>query len=475
VTAPEPASPRSSLAIDPLLLIAVAAGAIAFLLFAIWRWTDAKADGPSPLPNASTSSPPPLPVPVLSARRVPTAAERDLSVASFRTTLQPLATDVATKGCVAVSVDGSPVVAANADAPLIPASNQKLLTVAAALDVLGADHTFTTELRGAATGGVVAGDVYLVGGGDPVLQTDGYPGIDHPTIGPTRFDALAEQLVAAGVTSITGNVIAVDDRYDDERFPPGWSSGIRSGEAGPIGALVVDDDIFGGTKPTDPALAAADELVRQLRAAGISVGGSAHGTTAPEGPALASVQSAPLSSIVADVLTNSHDNAAEMLLKELGTTVATPGTRVNGIAVVQGALDRWGIARTGTVINDGSGLDRTDLATCDVLLGVLVREASNPAFTDAFATLGQTGSLDDSRLSGFPLTGVLRAKTGTLTDVKALSGYVPLASGGRIEFSMLLNTPGIDSGSNVVPTWRQLAEALATYPSGPTAAQLAPY
>ena len=350
------------------------------MLFAVWRWFDDRAAAPTPPANATAAAPVAPNVPLLSIRRVPALAERDLSVAAFRADLQPLVDEVSPIGCVAVAVDGMTVHGVNTDRPYIPASNQKLLTVAVALDVLSPDRTFTTEVaRAAANGGVVTGDVYLVGGGDPVLQTTGYPGLPEPTIHPTNFDALGQQLVAAGITSITGNVVAVDSRYDEERYPPGWSEGIRSEEAGPIGALVVDDGIVGDAKAVDPARAAADELVRQLRAAGVTVGGSSRAAAAPaDAPVLASVQSAPLSSIAADTLTNSDDNAAEMLLKELGTTVAVPGTRTNGAAVVQWTLGAWGIDTAGTTVSDGSGLDRTDLARCDEMLAVLEPRVGEP-------------------------------------------------------------------------------------------------
>lgn len=464
---------RPAPAVDPLILVGVAAAAIAFLLFAIWRWFDDRASAPTPPANAAAAAPVAPNVPLLSVRRVPALAERDLSVAAFRGELQPLVDQVSPIGCVAVAVDGLTVGGVNTDRPYIPASNQKLLTVAVALDELGSDHTFTTEVRGVPSGGVVTGDVYLVGGGDPVLQTAGYPGLPEATIHPTNFDALGEQLVAAGITSIAGNVVAVDSRYDEERYPPGWSEGIRSEEAGPIGALVVDDGIAGDAKAVDPALAAADELVRQLRAAGVTVGGSSRAAVAPaDAPVLAAVQSAPLGSIAADTLTNSDDNAAEMLLKELGTTVAVPGTRTNGAGVVQSTLAEWGIDTTGTTVNDGSGLDRTNVARCDEMLAVLNRESANPVYTEALATLGQTGTLRGV-LADHSLAGVLRGKTGSLTGAKTLSGYVPLAGGGRIAYTMLLNADGI--GNSYLPVWRQLADTLATYPSGPTAAELAPY
>ena len=76
---------------------------------------------------------------------------------------------------MAVAVDGQPVGARNADLAVIPASTQKLLVAASALDVLGDDYRFTTSLRGATpAGGVITGDLFLVGGGDPLLSSDWY-------------------------------------------------------------------------------------------------------------------------------------------------------------------------------------------------------------------------------------------------------------------------------------------------------------
>ena len=183
------------------------------------------------------------------------------------------------------------------------------------------------------------------------------------------------------------------------------------------------------------------------------------------------MQSVPLRTILIDVLTNSDDNAAELLLKELGAGVATPGTRDNGLAVVRTTLGSWGIDLATANLTDGSGLDRANLASCAEMLDVLHHEVDDTDYTSALAILGQTGSL----AGVFPdssLAGVLRGKTGTLTDAKALSGYVPVEGGSTIEFSSLLNAPGVDD--DYLGTWGSLIDALATYPSGPTAAQLAP-
>ena len=93
------------------------------------------------------------------------------------------------------------------------------------------------------------------------------------------------------------------------------------------------------------------------------------------------------------------------------------------------------------------------------------------------------GTLYDAFQEGEPLSGVLRAKTGTLDNTdgvadklgaKALSGYVPLPGGGAIEFALLLNGETITNRTEYRPTWQLLASILAAYPSGSTPDALAP-
>ena len=105
---------------------------------------------------------------------------------AYRTLLRPFFDAVPEGSCVAIDIEGERFADVRADLPVIPASNQKLLVAAVALEVLGEDHRFHTELRGAQpVDGVITGDVYLVGGGDPLLVTGDYvdplplPGVQH--------------------------------------------------------------------------------------------------------------------------------------------------------------------------------------------------------------------------------------------------------------------------------------------------------
>ena len=129
---------------------------------------------------------------------------------------------------------------------MIPASNQKLLVGAVALEVLGADSPVHDRGRAAAApvGGVVAGDLYLVGGGDPLLTSSTYPVGERPQPGAQRRRRSTRSPTRSsppGVTQIQGDVVGDGSRYDDEYFAPSWVNDVRGIEAGPYDALLVND------------------------------------------------------------------------------------------------------------------------------------------------------------------------------------------------------------------------------------------
>ena len=215
------------LAISPIAVLVVLALVPGIVLFGLWRWAAASASGDAPPPTSSTvaapAAAPVLNTPLLSYRRAPGVLSRDINLAPFQAQVGEFAASLDAPSCVAVAVDGQPVASAHADGPLIPASNQKLLVGDVALEELGPDHRFTTDVRAAAppVGGVIAGDLYLVGGGDPLLTSSTYPVANdtNPVMTPTSLDTLADALAAAGVTQIQGGVVGDATRYDDETSP----------------------------------------------------------------------------------------------------------------------------------------------------------------------------------------------------------------------------------------------------------------
>jgi D-alanyl-D-alanine carboxypeptidase/D-alanyl-D-alanine-endopeptidase (penicillin-binding protein 4) len=476
----------------PIVVLAAVALVPALVLFMLWRWADGRAEGGDPPPATPTpvAAPPPaaaLVTPLLSFRRAAGVLARDLNVQAFQQDVAEFAGQLNPTSCVSVAVDGVEIGAAHPDVALIPASNQKLLTGAVALAVLGPDHRYTTELRGPpAAGGVVEGDVFLVGGGDPLLTSSTYPVQNdrYPVTDPTSLDAIVDALAGAGVTRITGAVRGDGSRYDDEFFAPSWSEDVHVVEAGPYDALVVNDARVTGDelKASDPAEGAARELVQLLRARGITVdGGSGVGVAPEDATVLGAVTSAPMSAVVQEMLGASDNNTAEMLVKELGLMGRGEGTRDAGLAVMQETLASWGV--TGIQLADGSGLSNDNRVSCRALATVLARHTPDDALGSGLPVAGQSGTLADVFV-GSPVAGRLRAKTGTLGNPpydqdppasKSLSGYLPVEGGGTITFALILNGAGVLADQSVYrPVWDALAATLAAYPAGPTAAELAP-
>jgi D-alanyl-D-alanine carboxypeptidase/D-alanyl-D-alanine-endopeptidase (penicillin-binding protein 4) len=425
----------------------------------------------------------------MSFRRTPAVLARDVSLEAFQGEVAAFGATLAAPSCVSVAVDGIPAGSTRADQPLIPASNMKLLVGAVALEVLGVDHTYTTEVRAATpVAGAIAGDLYLVGGGDPLLTSSTYPVINdpNPVTSPTSLDALADAVVAAGVQRIDGAVIGDASRYDDELFAPSWVNDVRGIEAGPYDALLVNDARVTGDpqRASDPSVAAARELTQLLAAKGVTVAGTpAAGVVPADTPVLGSVQSAPMSAVVGEMLSTSDNNTAEMLVKELGVAGGTGGTRDAGLAVMTTTLQGWGIPMDGLVFADGSGLSNDDRVTCQAFVDVLARSGPTDPLGAGLPVAGVSGTLSDI-FTDTAVSGRLQAKTGTLGNapynadppaVKSLSGYLPVDGGGAIEFSLVLNATGTLTDQSVYrPIWNAFADMLATYPAGPTPAELGP-
>jgi D-alanyl-D-alanine carboxypeptidase/D-alanyl-D-alanine-endopeptidase (penicillin-binding protein 4) len=440
-------------------------------------------------PASAPPAAPALSTPLLSWRRTPGTLSRHVNEAEFEAAVADFGGTLNDTSCATVSLDGIPVGARNETVPVIPASNQKLLVAAAALDVLGADHRYTTEVRSVAPrNGVVAGDLYLVGGGDPVLVSESYPNENdrYPVIHATSLDRLADQVAAAGVTRIDGDVVGDGSRYDDEWYVPSWAPDVRVLEGGPYDALMVNDARVTGDerRADDPAEGAAREFVRLLGDRGIEVSGGPVAGAAPDGvDAMASVRSKRLPAIVAEMLMTSDNNTAELLVKEIGVAASGSGTREAGLAAMQQAFTAAGLPTERLVLADGSGLSNDNRATCALLGAVLADAGYDGAIGNGLPVAAESGTLADVFVDS-PVAGRMRAKTGTLGNppfdadppaVKALAGYVPVRGGGVIEFALILNGSGpLADQSAYRPVWDQLASVVGGYPTGPAPADLAP-
>jgi D-alanyl-D-alanine carboxypeptidase/D-alanyl-D-alanine-endopeptidase (penicillin-binding protein 4) len=470
--------------VNPIPVLIVLAAIPAVGLGALWRFADARRPPPivQPVAPDPATLPAAMTTPLLSVRRAPGVLSRQVDLTALQNALQPLLASVDDNRCFALAIDGQQVAAKNDTIALSPASNLKIITAAVALDVLGPGFTYSTKVVGAlGTDGVVQGDLYLVGGGDPVLASQWWNGLGlYPPFNETSFESLADAIQQDGVTNITGGVVGDGSRYDDEFFAPTWAAADHVTQAGPIDALLANDSWqTPKVAAKDPALGAATVLHDMLIDRGIKVGDPSTGATAG-GATIAEVQSQPLPAILAEMLTTSDNNTAEMMLKEIGYKVKHQGTRAAGLQVVMDRLTAWGVPTAGLVLVDGSGLSDANRVTCAALLAVLEHGSATDAVGQGMPVAGAPGGTLADVFTDGPLTGKLHGKTGSLNPncnpgqlgAKSLGGYVPQAGGGAIEFVLLQNGECI--AKNYRALWDQLAQALGPYPTGPSTETLAP-
>jgi D-alanyl-D-alanine carboxypeptidase/D-alanyl-D-alanine-endopeptidase (penicillin-binding protein 4) len=345
-------------------------------------------------------------------------------------------------GEVADLTTGKVLFAHRAGTPYIPASTMKLLTTTAALSLLGPQHEFsTTVVRGGKR------RIVLVGGGDPYLEAKADP--DHPVRASIAALAAssAAQLRRTGLTKVSL-------RYDASLFSgPAWNShwpDSYADQVTPVSALWVGEGRTGGGSPgsrvSEPALDAAKTFAKALEKQGITVTSVSAGKAPASAARVAHVQSAPLEQIVQQLLLASDNDAAEVLSRQAALASHHPGTSAAGVRAVRARLTRLGVWDSAARINDGSGLARQTRVPADLLVGVL-RAAASPKHPELRGVLtglpvaGVEGSLrsrygDDDTSVG---RGVVRAKTGTLSRVHALAGYLRSADGDQLAFAFVVN------------------------------------
>jgi D-alanyl-D-alanine carboxypeptidase/D-alanyl-D-alanine-endopeptidase (penicillin-binding protein 4) len=428
--------------------------------------------------------------PVLSARRVPELIAAPVADRRLVAHLNDFVSHTPGTSCLTVAVDGRTVFSSNATTPLIPASVQKLSTAQAALSTLGADSKLTTSVKANAkpSNGVVDGNLWLVGGGDPLLMTAPYAAhFRNQPVTRTSLEQLADQIVAAGVHEVHGSVAGDDSRYDRARAVPQWASeSISANDIGPLGALMVNDGLtqfpptYNATTPrataaADPAQDAANQLAFLLQARGVTIAGPPGSGTAPQGAVdITTIDSQPIGTIVAEMLRESDNETAELLTKEIGLHDANAATTVNGVAGIRQTLQGQNLPLGGVTQVDGSGLAREDQTTCSFVQALLDTQGPDSAVAKDLPVAGQTGTLAQ-RFLGTPIAGQLRAKTGTLNQVTALAGYEQTAHGSHISFAYIVNLPPPQRITvNDVALGDQLGGILFQYPETPDINALGP-
>ncbi|MGW1025139.1 D-alanyl-D-alanine carboxypeptidase/D-alanyl-D-alanine endopeptidase [Streptomyces sp. NPDC002577] len=357
---------------------------------------------------------------------------------------------------------------------LTPASTTKIATAVAVLSAAGPDHRITTRTviepssakNSKAAKASKAAKVVLVGGGDPTLtaRKDAKGSASLRTLA----DDTARALKAKGVDKISLG-------YDTSLYsgPLVHPIGLNSNIA-PVSALMADegrlDDSSSGPAPrsADPAAAAAGTFAELLRDRGIRTETSdpASAKAPDRAEPLASVQSPALSALVERMLTNSDNDIAEALARQAALATDRPASFDGGAKAIKAQLKKLGLPLNGAQFADGSGLNHADRLSASLLTALLALagDQDHPELRPILTGLpvaGFTGTLRNryADSADAPGTGLVRAKTGTLTGVNTLAGTVADTDGRLLVFAFM--TTGTTDPQAAQATLDRAASALA--------------
>ena len=390
----------------------------------------------------------------------------------------------------------------NAATRRIPASNVKLFTAAAALARLGPDYRFATDFyaKGKVRGGVLRGNLYLKGYGDPLFVHE-------------KMRDLVRRLKLRGVRHIKGDLVADDTFFDRKKHGRGWRVGhsirpylaphgalslnfglanllmapgdgvgrpamanleppsralglrakVKTSRGGRLriwlgrkhtkgkdvvevrGSIPVGNRVKRYRVPvTDPTAFTAGAVAAELKRQEIALkGGIRRAATPPDAMLLVRNLSPALSEAVSGLNKFSNNFVAEQVLKTMGAEVhGVPGTAEKGLRVVRDFLISSGVSAKEIALADGSGLSRMNRASPRAL-ATLLEAAHNdfrlrPEFVASLAVFGVDGTVKKRRRRGVDSRRV-RVKTGVLNGVRAFSGYAAARNGEILAFSVLMN------------------------------------
>jgi D-alanyl-D-alanine carboxypeptidase len=321
--------------------------------------------------------------------------------------------------------------------PRIPASNEKLLLSMTLLNRFSRNMRIkTTAGATVSAAGVIPGDLWILGHGDPTLAGSGPFAQQLSSFGATRLGRLAKRIKANGVKRIQGSVIGSTGYFAHDWWAPGWERDFPAEEVALPTALAFNGNSRDGRHISDPEKRAAVWLTKKLRQIGVKVAGRPQADNPPpprQRPTVAAVRSAPLPKLLRFMNRNSSNFFAEMFGKRLSVeTYDGWGTIAKGAAAIADFTRGHGATITA---KDSSGLsyaNRVSAAGITRLLRYAEDQKWGIVLRSTLPGPGE-GTLED-RFAGVQV----RAKTGTLDYVSSLSGWVWLQKSNQWgEFSIL--------------------------------------
>ena len=299
---------------------------------------------------------------------------------------------------------------------LRPASTMKLLTAVTAIDLLGGDYKLNTSLRymGTVKDSVLTGDLICVGGLDPMFDAN-------------DMRAFVESVKGLGVDTIRGRLVAAPSFKESELLGEGWCWDDDNPQLSPL--LVERKDEF------------MPVFANRLREAGIVVEASI--TTAPysKDALMLCLRSHTLKDVLMPMLKESDNLYAESLFFQIAASqTVRPAKAAHARQIIKRELSKAGVTGVPYRIADGSGLSLYNYVTPELMVKLLCYAYKNTKiFMQLYPALpiaGQDGTLK-KRMTGPYTNGKVKAKTGTLTGISSLAGYLTTANGHVLAFSII--------------------------------------
>lgn len=409
--------------------------------------------------------------------------------------------------CMSLYRNGEPVFEHRANTSLLPASLAKLATVTAALSELGADATFTTQVVADASAlasvsdGVLRGDLYLIGGGDPVLATPGYINRIADARPYTDVTQLADSVMAAldalGIDTIDGAIVGDGSWFADgeqsytTHYPPGATSEtppiwkqpyLSQNLVGVLSGLIINDGYspytvnrLSHTRSADSVQAAASNFDDLLEARGMVIRHRPRSGSAPavsDSTDLGSITSPTVAEMLVRILRYSENTPAEMLLKQIGRLHGDSSRAASAAAATAALANVLGTTADEIVLMDGSGLSVHNRMSCEAAVRLLLLAGADSRFADSLSIAGRTPTLQScgpqTPANGNGSTNTVFAKGGQLNDSSAIAGVSTAANGDVLTFAMIANEPLIIRIGSCNSLRQLTLNAIGRYTYGPS-------
>ena len=299
---------------------------------------------------------------------------------------------------------------------LRPASTMKLLTSVTALDVLGSSYNYRTSLyyKGTITEGVLTGDLWLVGGMDPLFDD-------------TDMHIMAETLHRVGVDSISGRVVRDVSFKEEAPLGEGWCWDDDNPQLSPL--LVSRKDEF------------ADRFKEELVKCGVAVNAPITTDCLPKDVLLICSRSHRLGEVLEPMMKESDNLYAESMFFQIAATVGKrPATAAHARQIIKTTLTKAGVTGIPYRIADGSGLSLYNYVTPELMVRLLryayLKRDVMAVLYPALPVAGVDGTLK-KRMKGGAAEGNVHAKTGTLSGISSLAGYCRAANQHLLAFCII--------------------------------------